>query len=102
MLIVGGENVFPREIEEVINRHPSIKHSAVVGLADPMRGEVPVAFVELEGGEDGGSAFDEQAVLTLCRDHLAGYKVPKDIRILDALPRNATGKILRRELHKLL
>jgi long-chain acyl-CoA synthetase len=102
MLIVGGENVFPREIEEVINRHPSVKDSAVVGLADPMRGEVPIAFVELQEPEQGGAAFDARAVLTLCRDNLAGYKVPKEIRTVDALPRNATGKILRRELHKLL
>jgi len=104
MLIVGGENVFPREIEEVINRHPSIKDSAVVGLPDPMRGEIPIAFVELQtgGGADDNAApavpFDKQAILTLCRDNLAGYKVPKDIRVLHALPRNATGKILRRDL----
>ncbi|HZW10697.1 MAG TPA: AMP-binding protein, partial [Phycisphaerales bacterium] len=98
MLIVGGENVFPREIEEVINRHPSVKDSGVVGLADPMRGEVPVAFVELNEG----AAFDERAILALCREHLAGYKVPRDVRRLDALPRSGTGKILRRELQKLV
>ncbi len=98
MLIVGGENVFPREIEEVINRHESVKASGVVGLADPMRGEVPIAFVELEDG----AAFDEKAVLALCREKLAGYKVPREVRVLDALPRNATGKILRRELQKML
>jgi long-chain acyl-CoA synthetase len=103
MLIVGGENVFPREIEEVINRHPSIKDSAVVGLPDPMRGEIPIAFVELQDPDaGGGNGFDEQAVLNLCREHLAGYKVPRDIRVLDALPRSGNGKILRRELVKLL
>ena len=114
MLIIGGENVFPREIEEVINRHPGIKDSAVIGLPDPMRGEIPIAFVELqEAGDSGGDAaqagataapapFDPQSVLNLCRENLAAYKIPKDIRILNALPRNATGKILRRELTKLL
>lgn len=96
MLIVGGENVFPREIEEVINRHPSVHASAVIGMTDPMRGEVPVAFVELEEGE----TFDERSVLALCRDQLAGYKVPRDIRVLDALPRNPTGKIQRRQLNQ--
>lgn len=98
MLIVGGENVFPREIEEVINRHPSVKDSGVVGLADPMRGEVPIAFVELQEGAE----FDEHGILSLCRENLAGYKVPKAVRVLDALPRNATGKILRRGLTALL
>lgn len=98
MLIVGGENVFPREIEEVINRHPSVHASAVIGMTDPMRGEVPVAFVELEEG----ATFDERSILALCRDQLAGYKVPRDVRVLDALPRNPTGKIQRRQLNQYL
>jgi long-chain acyl-CoA synthetase len=94
MLIVGGENVFPREIEEVLNRHPSVKASGVVGQTDPMRGEVPIAFVELE--ED--AEFDEKSIKSLCREALAGYKVPREVRLLDSLPRSPTGKILRREL----
>ena len=98
MLIVGGENVFPREIEEVLNAHPSIKESGVVGRKDPMRGEIPVAFVELKEG----AAFDEKALLKWCRERLAGYKVPDEIRVLEALPRNPTGKVLRRELKALL
>lgn len=98
MLIVGGENVFPREIEDTLNQHPSVKDSGVVGLRDDVRGEVPIAFVELHEG----AAFDEQAILAHCRRLLAGYKVPRDVRPLPALPRNATGKILRRELVKLL
>lgn len=98
MLIVGGENVFPREIEEVLNAHPSIKESGVVGRKDPMRGEIPVAFVELKEG----AAFDEKAVLKWCRERLAGYKVPDEIRVLESLPRNPTGKVLRRELKALL
>lgn len=98
MLIVGGENVFPREIEEVLDRHPSIAASGVIGQRDPIRGEVPVAFVELREG----AMFDEQSVLTHCRANLAGYKVPRNVIRLDALPRNPTGKILRRELKNLL
>ncbi len=94
MLIIGGENVFPREIEEVLNQHASVHASAVIGKADGMRGEVPVAFVELE--ED--AEFDEQALRTWCREHLANFKVPREIHHLDALPRNPTGKIMRREL----
>ncbi|WP_428387793.1 class I adenylate-forming enzyme family protein [Mucisphaera sp.] len=94
MLIISGENVFPREIEEVLNTHPSVHASAVIGVRDPNRGELPMAFVEIEEGHD----FDEQALKTHCREHMAPFKVPRDIRKLDALPRNPTGKILRREL----
>ncbi len=94
MLIVGGENVFPREIEEVLNAHPAVHASGVVGRHDPVRGEVPVAFVECEEGERVGG--DE--LVRWCRERLAGYKVPKHVEVVDALPRNPTGKVLRREL----
>jgi long-chain acyl-CoA synthetase len=98
MLIVAGENVFPREIEEVLNLHACVKDSGVVGLMDPMRGELPFAFVELK--ED--ATFDKQSILTWCKQRLAGYKVPTDIVHLEALPRNATGKVMRRELKGML
>ena len=94
MLIIGGENVFPREIEEVLNAHPSVNDSAVIGMPDPSRGEVPLAFVELV--ED--AAFDETALRSHCREHLAQFKVPREIRVREKLPRNATGKIMRRQL----
>lgn len=94
MLIIGGENVFPREIEEVVNQHPAVRDSAVIGQPDPMRGEVPIAFVELEDGAE----FDAKSILALCRENLAGYKVPKEVIVLEALPRNPTGKIMRRQL----
>jgi long-chain acyl-CoA synthetase len=98
MLIIGGENVFPREIEEVLNRHPSVKDSAVIGVMDESRGEVPVAFIELRDG----AAFDERGVRSFCREHLAQFKVPRDIQAVDRLPRNPTGKIMRRELRTLM
>ena len=94
MLIISGENVFPREIEEVLNRHSSVKDSAVVGMQDPMRGEVPLAFVELHEG----ASFDGAALQHHCRATLPAYKVPREIRRRVALPRNPTGKILRRAL----
>jgi long-chain acyl-CoA synthetase len=94
MLIIGGENVFPREIEEVLNQHPTVRDSAVVGRQDYSRGEVPIAFVEIEEG----ATFDEAALRTWCREHLAGYKVPREIRSMVSLPRGPTGKVLRREL----
>ncbi|MBL4590790.1 MAG: AMP-binding protein [Phycisphaerales bacterium] len=98
MMIVGGENVFPREIEEVLDAHPSVHASGVTGLHDPMRGEVPVAFVEIE--EE--CSVDSDALKVWCRERLAGYKVPKRIEIVQELPRNATGKIVRRRLLPLL
>jgi len=94
MLIIGGENVFPREIEEVLNKHPSVAASAVIGMMDESRGEVPVAFVELKEGAE----FNETELRSHCRKDLAQYKVPRDIRVMEKLPRNPTGKILRREL----
>jgi acyl-CoA synthetase (AMP-forming)/AMP-acid ligase II len=94
MLIIAGENVFPREIEEVLNRHPSVKASAVIGAADESRGETALAFVELNEG----FTFDEAALRAHCREHLAQFKVPRAIRARRELPRNATGKIMRRLL----
>ncbi len=94
MMIIGGENVFPREIEEVINKHPAVGASAVVGARDPSRGEVPVAFVEMKEG----CPFDETGIRSHCRSFLAQYKVPREIIHVDALPRTPTGKILRRLL----
>jgi len=115
MLIIGGENVFPREIEEVLNKHPDVKDSGVIGVPDPMRGEEPVAFIEIKlpvdnsGGvenpdraEELRKAFDPKPLLTWCRQHLAGYKVPREIRVVESLPRSPTGKVLRRELKKML
>jgi long-chain acyl-CoA synthetase len=94
MLIIGGENVFPREIEEVLNAHASVHDSAVIGMQDASRGEVALAFVELAEDAD----FDETALRSHCREHLAQFKVPREIRVLEKLPRNPTGKIMRRQL----
>ena len=94
MMIVGGENVFPREIEEVLNKHPSVRASGVVGRVDDVRGEVPVAFVEVEEGE----GFDADSVKGWCRERLAGYKVPRELVVVDELPRSGTGKVMRRKL----
>lgn len=94
MIIVGGENVFPREVEEVLNLHPTVKASAVIGRPDDMRGEVPIAFVELEDDAE----FDGNALRNFVRDKVSQVKVPREVRLIDELPRNPTGKILRREL----
>ncbi|HAW95879.1 MAG TPA: hypothetical protein DCX60_06360, partial [Phycisphaerales bacterium] len=82
------------EIEEVLNAHPSIQESAVIGQPDPSRGETALAFVELAEG----CTFDDTQLRAHCRDGLPQFKVPREIRRLDQLPRNATGKIVRRKL----
>jgi long-chain acyl-CoA synthetase len=96
MLLVNGNNVYPREIEEVIYQFPNVKEAAVVGLPDARRGEQPVAFVVPM--EDG--AVEENTLLTFVRSRLADYKVPRRIVFLRALPRNDTGKVLKTELRK--
>jgi long-chain acyl-CoA synthetase len=98
MLIIGGLNVFPREIEEVLNRHPTVKDSAVIGRADGVRGEVAVGFVEIKEG----ATFDEAGLRAWCRESIAGYKVPREVIRVDELPRTVTGKILRRKVKELL
>lgn len=101
MLIIGGENVFPREIEEALDRHPAVLCSGVVGVLDEVRGEIPVAFVQFRdgiGGVEGAAAPTENELRTWCRSHLAGYKVPHEVRSLEQLPKGPTGKILRRQL----
>ena len=94
MIIVGGENVFPREIEDVVAQHPAVAEVAVIGVRDDLRGELPVAFVILHDG----ATTDENDIRTFCRDKLAGYKVPRDVKIAADLPRGPTGKILKRAL----
>lgn len=94
MLIVGGENVFPREIEDVLIRHPAVAEAAVVGSPDPLRGEVPVAFVVLQA--DANS--DSNELRSFCRERLAGYKAPREVRIVMEMPRGPTGKVLKKQL----
>jgi long-chain acyl-CoA synthetase len=96
MLLVSGINVYPREIEEVIYQFPGVKEAAVVGLPDPRRGEQPVAFITPQEGQ----LLDERALLQFLRTKLADYKVPKKVVFLPALPRNATGKILKTALRQ--
>jgi len=96
MLIVNGINVYPREIEEVIYHFPGVKEAAVIGVPDARRGEQPLAFVAAAEGQ----TLDEKALLQFIRDRLADYKVPKQIVIMPALPKNATGKILKTELRR--
>lgn len=96
MLIISGENVFPREIEEIIDQHPDVTAAAVIGKQDGMRGEVPIAFIEVVEN----SNPDPEKIRQFCRDRLASYKIPKEVHIVDELPRAPTGKVLRRMLQQ--
>ncbi len=98
MLLVNGNNVYPREIEEVIYQFPNVKEAAVVGQPDARRGEQPVAFVVANEN----TKVDENALLKFIRERMADYKVPRQVILCTALPRNATNKILKTELRKAL
>jgi fatty-acyl-CoA synthase len=92
MIVSGGENVFPREVEDLLARHPAVEDVAVVGAADPEFGERLRAFVVLR------SEVDTDTLKQLVKTNLASYKVPREIVVMEELPRNATGKVLKREL----
>lgn len=94
MVIVNGMNVYPRIVEECLHRHPSVREAAVVGEPDELHGEIPIAYVALrEGAADGAVALR-----AWCREHLGRHEIPRKILIVPALPRNAAGKVLKREL----
>jgi acyl-CoA synthetase (AMP-forming)/AMP-acid ligase II len=94
MIITGGENVYSREVEEVIYTHPAVSEAAVVGLPDPTWGENVTAVVVLRPG----ATATEAEIIGVCRDRLAGYKKPKRVIFLDELPKTVSGKIIKREL----
>ena len=96
MLLVNGINVYPREIEEVLYKFPGVREAAVIGVPDARRGEQAMAFVA--GNE--GATLDEKTLQQFVRERLADYKVPKKVVFLPALPRNATGKVLKTALRE--
>jgi fatty-acyl-CoA synthase len=94
MIVSGGENVFPVEVENLLAEHPGVVEAAVIGVPDPDFGQRLRAFVVRRDGAD----LDEKQLKDHVKANLARYKVPRDVRFLDALPRNATGKLLRKQL----
>ncbi|MCV7191317.1 AMP-binding protein [Mycolicibacterium brumae] len=94
MIVSGGENVFPKEVEDVLAGHPGVDEAACVGVPDERFGQRLRAFVAVR---DGHTVTDDE-LITLVKTTLAGYKAPREVVFVDALPRNATGKVLRREL----
>ncbi len=94
MIKTGGENVASREVEEVLYRYPGIEEVAVIGLPDPKWIEIVAAVIVPKKG----SSLTEKEIIAHCKEHLAGFKCPKKIVIAENLPKNPSGKILKREL----
>ena len=90
----GGYKVWPREVEDVLYEHPAVLEAAVVGVPDEYRGESVKAFVSLRAGEQ----VEPDALIAFCRERMAAYKYPRQVEIMDVLPKTVTGKLLRREL----
>ena len=95
LIISKGINIYPREIEEVIDVFEGVSASAVIGIVDEKHGEIPIVYIELSEEHD---SLDEVGLKKYMREHLANYKIPKQIHVIDELPKNATGKVLKRVL----
>ncbi len=94
MIIAGGFNIYPREVDEILYEHPKVQEACTVGLPDPYRGETVKAYIVVRAGE----TLTEEEIISYCREKLTGYKVPKQIEFMDDLPKSAIGKVLRRQL----
>jgi acyl-CoA synthetase (AMP-forming)/AMP-acid ligase II len=95
MIISGGSNIYPREVEDVLTRHPAVKEAIVFGVPDPEWGESVVSAIVLREEYAG---MDAETLIGFCREHLASFKKPKRIEFVAELPKNAYGKVLRRDL----
>ena len=94
MIIAGGYNIYPIELDNVLFDHPKILEACTIGIPDPYRGETVKAFIVTKKGEN----LTEEEVIRYCKEHLAPYKIPKQVEFIDELPKSAVGKILRRKL----
>jgi long-chain acyl-CoA synthetase len=94
MIIAGGFNIYPREIDEVLFQHPKVQEAVSVGIADKYRGETVKAYIVLKPGQKAA----EEEIIAFCKEKLAAYKVPKTIEFRDSIPKSAIGKVLRKVL----
>jgi long-chain acyl-CoA synthetase len=97
LIIRGGFNIYPREVEDVLYAHPAVAEAAVVGVSDPLMGEDVLAFVVTKTG----ATATAETLIAFCQDRLARYKCPKQVRFIETLPKSPIGKILRKELRAL-
>jgi long-chain acyl-CoA synthetase len=98
LIIVNGMNLYPREVEEILYSHPDVEDAVVVGKKDETHGEIPIGVVKLRTG----AALDEKEIRRFCRTHLANFKVPNRFEFWDDIPRTGTGKILKREIKRMI
>ena len=96
MIVSGGENIFPREVEEILYRHPAVQEAAVIGVPDPYWVEKVHAMIVLKKG----ASVSGQELIDFCERNLARFKAPKSVEFVDALPKSPAGKILKRELRE--
>jgi acyl-CoA synthetase (AMP-forming)/AMP-acid ligase II len=96
MIVSGGENIYPKEIENALFEHPNVADAAVIGIPDEKFGEAILAFVATRNGE----AMELEEMIGFCRERLAGYKVPRKVEFIAEIPRNPSGKILKKDLRK--
>ena len=96
MIIRGGENISPEEVENVLHAHPKIEEAAVIGIPDPEWGQEPRAVVVTKKGEEATA----EEIMDYCRSRLAGFKRPRSVIFVDSLPRNPMGKVLKKELRE--
>ena len=98
MIIRGGENIYPREIDDLLYTHPAVAHAAVVGVPDELYGEEVAAVVVLKNG----TTVTESDLIDFCRQHLADFKCPKSVHFVDDIPKGPTGKLLKRKLAEMI
>ena len=96
MICSGGVNIYPMDIEEVLHSHPKVHESAVIGVPDDKWGEAVLAIVVPRQGQ----SLDQEEIIRYCKDNMASYQAPKLVQFVDELPRNPSGKVLKRELRE--
>jgi len=96
MIVSGGENVYPKEVENALFDHPNVADAAVIGIPDEKYGEAILAFVQSRNGE----AIETDELIAFCRERVAGFKVPRQFEFIDEIPRNASGKVLKKVLRE--
>ena len=96
IIIVGGFNVYPQEVEKILSEHPAVQTAIVVGVPHPINGEIPKAYIQRREG----SVLTERELIKFAKERLAHYKVPRSVEFVDEFPLSGTGKILRRVLRE--
>lgn len=96
MIVASGFKIWPREVEDVLYKHPAVREAAVIGVPDEYRGETVAAFVSLKPG----ASADAEEIKAFCKERLAAYKYPRSVEVIDEVPKTASGKIMRRELRR--